>query len=250
VSIQRWYIQNPPGQPTEFVSYSDHVAAMDAQYERGFDNGARDKAAAVAEAEQRGTCTHKLSHMAYEQGQRDALEGRPDPGINEREAYARAEGYQQGWKDCQKVIAAQQGMRLSRKATDTQKAAVKATLPRSGTFGAALWELFCDAGDNGLTDDEIERKTSRSHQSSSAARNALMNRGLLKDSGQRRKNRRGLDCIVWVRVSPSSKEPDDSSNATAPRPPHGTIGACVGCGKPFDVGYYSKCPKCGTRGLW
>lgn len=28
MSIQRWYIQNPPGQPTEFVSYADHVAAL------------------------------------------------------------------------------------------------------------------------------------------------------------------------------------------------------------------------------
>lgn len=29
--IQRWYVQNPPGQPTEFVSYADHVAALAAQ---------------------------------------------------------------------------------------------------------------------------------------------------------------------------------------------------------------------------
>jgi hypothetical protein len=57
--IQRWYITNPPGQPTEFVSYADHVAA-------------------VAEAEQRGrneTEAHignPVSYqMGYEQGQRD-----------------------------------------------------------------------------------------------------------------------------------------------------------------------------------
>ena len=28
MSIQRWYIQNPPGQPTAFVSYADHLAAV------------------------------------------------------------------------------------------------------------------------------------------------------------------------------------------------------------------------------
>lgn len=34
MSIQRWYIQNPPGQPTEFVSYADHVAALRACEQR------------------------------------------------------------------------------------------------------------------------------------------------------------------------------------------------------------------------
>lgn len=36
---------------------------------------------------------------AAEQRVMDALEGRPDPGINEREAYARAEGYAAGQRD-------------------------------------------------------------------------------------------------------------------------------------------------------
>lgn len=121
---------------------------------------------------------------------------------------ARAEGYDEGWKACQATLAAQQGMRLSRKATDTQRAAVKATLPRSGTKGHTLWELFIMAGTSGLTDDDVERKTGWTHQSASAARNMLMMKGLVRDSGKRRKNRRGLDCIIWERC-PSSKETDD-----------------------------------------
>jgi len=130
-----------------------------------------------------------------------------------------AAGYKQGWDDCQKAVAAQQGMRLSRDATDTQRNAVNVTMPRSGTKGAALWELFLDANKvTGLTDDEIERKTGWSHQSASAARNALMRRGLLKDSGKRRNNRRGLPCIVWVRVSPERSEPDDRRNDPDPSP--------------------------------
>jgi hypothetical protein len=62
---------------TFVVKHADHVAAMDAQYERGFDNGARNKAAAVAEAEIRGLMqgevTGPVTRAFYEQGKRDAL---------------------------------------------------------------------------------------------------------------------------------------------------------------------------------
>lgn len=126
---------------------------------------------------------------------------------------ARSEGYAQGYADCLKVIAAQQGMRISRNATDTQRAAVKTTMPRSGTKGAYLWSLFIAAGEYGLTDDEIEIETGWTHQSASAARNGLMTRGLLTDSGQRRKNRRGLACIVWTPLSPATKDPNDRPTA-------------------------------------
>ena len=126
--------------------------------------------------------------------------------------------YNQGWSDCTAMIAEQKGMRLSRRPTDTQREAVKATLPRSGTKGLALWLTFVDRGDAGMTDDEIELTFGWTHQSASAARNGLMNRGLLKDSGQRRKNRRGLYVIVWKAVSPSSKEPDDRRTTTDDRP--------------------------------
>jgi hypothetical protein len=37
--------------------------------------------------------------VAVDNAVQAAVEGRPDPGINEREAYARAEGYQQGQRD-------------------------------------------------------------------------------------------------------------------------------------------------------
>jgi hypothetical protein len=126
--------------------------------------------------------------------------------------------YEKGWNDCTKMIAEQKGMRLSRRPTDTQREAVKATLPRSGTKGLALWQEFLNRGDAGLTDDEIELTFGWTHQSASAARNGLMNRGLLTDSGLRRKNRRGLNVIVWKMLSPSSKEPDDRRTATDDRP--------------------------------
>ena len=122
------------------------------------------------------------------------------------------DGYKEGWKEATAVAAEQAGMRLSRKATDTQRNAVNLTVPRSGTKLRHIWDLFVDHGDNGLTDDEIEHLTGYTHQSASGARNMLMTRGLLKDSGLRRKNRRGLAVIVWIPLSPPSKEPDVRSS--------------------------------------
>jgi hypothetical protein len=127
-------------------------------------------------------------------------------------------GYKDGWTDATKVAAKQAGMRLSSRSTDTQRNAVNITLPRSGTKNAHLYDLFCQAGDDGLTDDEIETVTGWSHQSASASRNLLMNRGLLTDSGERRKNRRGLDVIVWKVLSPPSKETNDREPATGGNP--------------------------------
>lgn len=54
------------------------------------------------------------------------------------------------------------------------------------------------AGIEGRTDDELEEILVRSHQSVSAARNTLVNDGLLVDSGIRRKTRTGNDAIVWI----------------------------------------------------
>lgn len=150
----------------------------------------------------------------------------------EQIAKARAEGYANGYKDAMQVMAEQSGMRLSRKARDTQRKAVSKTLPRSGTKNRLLWDMFCTHADTGLTDDEIEVKTGWTHQSASAHRNLLMTRGLLTDSGQRRKNRRGLDCIVWTPLSPASKEPDDRPHADSdhvrPRPDNP---GCPNCGQ-------------------
>jgi hypothetical protein len=51
---------------------------------------------------------------------------------------------------------------------------------------------------NGLTDDELEIHMKRAHQSVSATRNTLMRKGVITDSGLRRKTRYGNDAIVWV----------------------------------------------------
>ena len=134
-------------------------------------------------------------------------------GKRESDAYAK------GWDDCAKFTAEQAEMRLSKNPQRTSVSAVRASLPRAGTKLLHIYELICKSGD-GLTDFEIEEATGMAHQSASAARNVLMNRGLIKDAGVTRKNARGMDAIVWIEARPASKEPDDL-NAAVDRHPAG-----------------------------
>lgn len=58
--------------------------------------------------------------------------------------------------------------------------------------------MIVSAGPKGLTDDELETLTCRSHQSLSATRNTLMNDGLIVDGSHRRPTRYGNMAIAWV----------------------------------------------------
>lgn len=88
-------------------------------------------------------------------------------------------------------------VRLNRYPTDTQRAAAERKKPRSGSQQEQILGLIAQSP-SGLTDEQIEDLTNASHQSASAARNALMNKGWVLDSGRRRKNRNGNDAIVWI----------------------------------------------------
>jgi hypothetical protein len=70
-------------------------------------------------------------------------------------------------------------------------------IPRAGTLKKEIWDLC--ARHNGCTDDDLEFLTGRSHQSVSAARNDLMNDGLVVDSGMTKMTRWGNTAIVWKR---------------------------------------------------
>lgn len=87
-------------------------------------------------------------------------------------------------------------VRLNASPTDTQRKAAERKMPRSGTQQAEILTLIRMHG--GLTDEQIEDLTGASHQSASAARNALMNKGWVLDSGDRRKNRNGNEAIIWI----------------------------------------------------
>jgi len=100
-----------------------------------------------------------------------------------------------------------------------------------------------------LTDFDLEDALGRSHQSVSAARNTLMNAGLVTDSGKTRPNARGNRCIVWVVSSPSSKDENDPQPDPVPVPPSPTDPPCPDCGDKLvrnitdDLAY--GCLRCG-----
>lgn len=50
----------------------------------------------------------------------------------------------------------------------------------------------------GLTCDQLETITRRSHQTVSASLHAIRKKGLIEDSGERRPTRSGRQAIVWV----------------------------------------------------
>lgn len=137
------------------------------------------------------------------------------------------EAYTEGYEAACKVAASQNGVRLSKKAQRTSRAAAEGLLPRSGTKLSAIYALIVDTPD-GVTDDDLERYTGWPHQTVSSSRNVLMGRGLVKDAGVTRKNRRGLEAIVWVKSHPASQGTDDRDMAThgsdtpapAPNPNH------------------------------
>lgn len=82
-------------------------------------------------------------------------------------------------------------------APDTSK--VVSDKMRAGTLqGDVLHALINkSAVFGGATDDELERFLGRSHQSVSGARNTLVRKGYVVDSGERRKNSHGNMAIVW-----------------------------------------------------
>ena len=81
---------------------------------------------------------------------------------------------------------------------DTAQIAASIARLRAGTRRKEAFDAIRLKGLQGLTDDELEALTGRSHQSLSATRNTLMNDGLIVDSGHRRPTRYGSMAIVWV----------------------------------------------------
>jgi hypothetical protein len=85
--------------------------------------------------------------------------------------------------------------RVSRKHPGTSKAIVSAIREGSVQDRVLAKIMSYPAG---LTDDDIEQLLGRSHQSVSAARNHLVKRGYVWDSGLRRRNRWNNLAVVWA----------------------------------------------------
>lgn len=109
------------------------------------------------------------------------------------------------WEEClavaDAVIAAQGDedatFHVRKDAPDTSKAVSEKI--RQGTLQAQILGAMVSKGSmfGGATDDELERLLGRSHQSVSGARNTLVRKGYVVDSGERRKNSHGNMAIVW-----------------------------------------------------
>lgn len=101
-----------------------------------------------------------------------------------------------------------------------------------------------EAGAAGLTADELlERFSEYSYSSITARPAALKRKGMIADSGRKRRGRSGRNQAVLVATRLLGKDMDDS-RTTADRPSDGTIGNCPSCGKPCNIGYYRTCPNC------
>jgi len=58
----------------------------------------------------------------------------------------------------------------------------------------------------GYTDEQLERRLGRSHQTVSSARNWLVNHGWVCDSGVKRKTRSNRDAVVWSLTPDASRQ--------------------------------------------
>lgn len=86
---------------------------------------------------------------------------------------------------------------------DTARRAAVAGLPRSGSFRAEVFRWILCNYDRGMTDDEIELKTGRPHQTVSARRKSLLDDGWIEPragadgTALTRQTRNGRDALVW-----------------------------------------------------
>jgi hypothetical protein len=168
----------------------------------------------------------------------DHVEGCDYPNLFGCSCTALTAAYNRGWNDCTQMIAQQQQARLSKKAQRTSRAAVARN---ADSIKGVQRDVLTALSRNplGLTDFDLEDALGRTHQSVSAARNVLMNAGLVTDSGKTRPNARGNRCIVWVVSSPSSKDDDVRTADPVPVPPSAPNPPCPYCG---NVASYHFCP--------
>ena len=81
---------------------------------------------------------------------------------------------------------------------ETSIKAKKKIQPKIGSITWAVFDLIKAGGIFGATDQELEAQMCMDGNTIRPTRGALVKTGIVKDSGQRRQNARGNECIVWV----------------------------------------------------
>jgi hypothetical protein len=82
--------------------------------------------------------------------------------------------------------------------TDTSQEAFDSIIPHLGRIEAEVFRVISEAGSRGATSDEVEVALEMRHQTVSSRIWALGRRGVVRDSGQRRKTRSGRNAACWV----------------------------------------------------
>jgi hypothetical protein len=89
---------------------------------------------------------------------------------------------------------------IAKNARQTSRQAAEKAYPKSGTMRLRVYEFIIRQGLKGATDQEIQRNLNLSGDTVRPSRITLFQDGLIIDSGGRRKNANGNDCIVWRSV--------------------------------------------------
>lgn len=91
------------------------------------------------------------------------------------------------------------GVKIARNASETSRNAAKGVLPKAGSQKHMILMLIRQAGENGMTDDEIADATGMDGNTVRPRRGELAEDGLiLVLRGRTRKSRRGNDAQVWI----------------------------------------------------
>jgi GH43 family beta-xylosidase len=70
--------------------------------------------------------------------------------------------------------------------------------PKVGSINAKVYDYFVARQWHGATDQELEAVLHLDGNTIRPSRGSLVKKGLIRDSGNTRKNNKGNDCIVWV----------------------------------------------------
>lgn len=100
----------------------------------------------------------------------------------------------------QTEVASENALPLSSSAAPpgTSHAAARELKPDTGRLRLAVFEYIKGCGDRGCIDEDGERETGIKHQTYTPRRLELVERGLVMDSGERRRNSGGRSCAVWI----------------------------------------------------
>lgn len=86
--------------------------------------------------------------------------------------------------------------------SETSREAAESVADDVAALRAIVFELFQREGEAGLTDDEIAATLELDGNTARPRRWELAQDGVIRDSGRKRKTRRGRNATVWVLVPP------------------------------------------------